>query len=167
MIAVLALLVFVPMVVEARRAAANERRQRARGGVEPTGDVYSVMRIAYPAAFVAILTEGALRTTAPADALIALGLAIFASGKALKWTAIAALGPSWTFRVIVVPGDSLVAAGPYRFLRHPNYVGVVAELVGSALAAGALVTGPIVTVGFAWLILRRIRVEERALTPKP
>ena len=45
--------------------------------------------------------------------------------------------------MIVVPGDPLVASGPYRYLRHPNYVGVVGELVGAALMTRALITGPL------------------------
>jgi methyltransferase len=159
----LSLIVFVPMLVEARRAAANERRQIARGGIEPAGDVYSWMRVAYPGAFVAMIADGALRSARPPGALVALGLAIFAVGKMVKWTAVAALGPAWTFRVIVVPGDSRVTAGPYRFLKHPNYLGVVMELIGVAVAAGAAIAGPLATVGFGVLILRRIRVEEAAL----
>ena len=63
-IALLAI-VFVPMLVEARRADRNERVQRARGGIEPPGDVYDVMRIAYPAVFLAMIAEGAWRS-APA-----------------------------------------------------------------------------------------------------
>jgi methyltransferase len=65
--------------------------------------------------------------------------------------------------VIVVPGDSLVASGPYRYLRHPNYVGVVGEFIGTALMTGAIVTGPLALLGFGALLWRRIAVEERAL----
>ena len=53
-----------------------------------------------------------------------MGLAVFAAAKLLKWWAIRSLGPYWTFRVIVVPGSSRVDSGPYRFLRHPNYIAV-------------------------------------------
>src|SRR5207244_13535851 len=49
------------MLVEARRAAANERAQRARGGVEPSGDVYGLMQVAYPASFLLMLAEGVWR----------------------------------------------------------------------------------------------------------
>ena len=57
----IALLIFVPMLVEAGRAARNERAQRARGGIEPQDDVYPIMRIVYPAVFLAMLVEGAVR----------------------------------------------------------------------------------------------------------
>ncbi len=158
----LLLLAFVPMLVEARRAARNERAQRARGGVEARGDVYAVMRIAYPAAFLLMIAEGFLRGW-PRLEFVAAGFVLFAAGKLLKWWAILSLGHAWTFRVITVPRAALVGAGPYRVLRHPNYVGVIGELAGMALMSGALVTGPAGVIGFGLLILRRIHVEEQAL----
>jgi methyltransferase len=156
------LIVAVPMLVEAARAARNERGQLARGGVEPRDDVYELMRIAYPASFLAMIAEAVLRGGSIPRTLPA-GLAVFAAAKALKWWAILTLGPSWTFRVIVVPGMPRVVRGPYKFLRHPNYVGVVLELLGVALATGAAVSGPLAVVLFGMLLKRRISVEERAL----
>ena len=150
------------MLIEAARAARNERAQKARGGVEPQDDVYTVMRVVYPAAFLAMLAEGAVRGAASSSVLSA-GVVVFAAAKVVKWSAILALGPSWTFRVIVVPGDRLVATGPYRYLRHPNYVGVAGELGGAALMTGALVSGPLAMLMFGALLRKRIAVEERAL----
>ena len=161
-LAIVLALVFIPMLVEARRAARNERAQRARGGLEPPGDVYRIMRVAYPAAFLAMIVEGAIRGTPPA-AVFVVGGVLFAVAKALKWWAIRALGPCWTFRVIVVPGARLVSSGPYRYVRHPNYVAVVGELVAVAVIAGARLMGPLATGVFCLLILRRIAVEHRAL----
>lgn len=156
------LAVFVPMLLEARRASANERTQRERGGIEPKHDVYPVMQVAYPGVFLAMLWEGLFRT-APAPPVVALGAAIFLLGKALKWWAITALGPCWTFRIIVVPGMHLVTRGPYTLLRHPNYVGVAGELVGVALMAGAPVSGLLGTAFFIGLMVARVRLETRAL----
>jgi methyltransferase len=157
-----ALLVFVPMAIEAVRAAANERRQLARGGVEPAGDVYETMRVVYPGAFVAMIAEGVARGRDAPTAVFAAGLVVFGVAKALKWMAILTLGRAWTFRVIVVPGDRRIASGPYKCLKHPNYVGVIGELVGAALMAGAPLAGTAVTAVFGALIVRRIRIEERA-----
>ena len=152
------------MLVEARRAARNERTQRARGGVEPGADapVFATMRIAYPAAFASMLAERVMRGGPTLDVVI-IGAAVYTAAKALKWWAILELGPFWTFRVIVVPGASRVNSGPYRYIRHPNYVGVFGELVGVALMTGAVIAGPIATVGFTALMWRRIAVERRAL----
>jgi methyltransferase len=150
------------MLVETWRASANERGQRARGGVEPAGDVYRVMRVAYPGAFLMMFVEGALRGS-PSFTVVLLGALLFVAAKVLKWWAILSLGPFWTFRVIVVPGARLVAEGPYRWLRHPNYVGVIGELVGVALMTGAFLSGVAGIATFGWLLVRRMSVEEQAL----
>ena len=73
------------------------------------------------------------------------------------------LGERWTTRIIILPGAPLVTGGPYRVMRHPNYLAVMGELAGFALMAHAVLTGPASVLMFAWLITRRIRVEERAL----
>jgi methyltransferase len=162
-------LVFVPMLVEARLAAANERAQRARGGIEPRGDVYAIMRLAYPGVFLAMIAEGYWRGFAPFVpsfvffVIVIPGFVIFVLSKLLKWWAIVSLGDAWTFRVIVCPGVRLVANGPYRWLRHPNYVAVVGELAGVALMSGARIAGPVGAALFGALLYKRISVEERAL----
>ena len=80
-----------------------------------------------------------------------------------RYWAIATLGDRWTFRVLVPPGSSRTLGGPYRVLRHPNYIGVAGELVGFALLAGAPIAGALACAGFGALLFARIRVEERAL----
>jgi methyltransferase len=154
--------VFAFMLVEARRAAANERAQRARGGMEPPGDVYALMQVIYPASFLLMLAEGAWRGAAPQPFFVA-GAALFAAAKALKWWAIVSLGPFWTFRVIVVPGSHRVVSGPYQFVPHPNYVAVVGEFIAVAMMTGAVLSGPLALLAFAVLLVKRIAVEERAL----
>jgi methyltransferase len=159
---VIGLIVYASMIVEAVRSRRNEQAQFARGGLEPEGDVYAIMRLAYPGVFLVMLVEGALRGVPPAT-VIAAGAAVFVAAKALKWWAIQSLGQAWTFRIIVVPGTRLVVEGPYRYLRHPNYVAVILELVAVALLTGARVAGPLATIVFGALIVRRVSVENRAL----
>lgn len=160
-VAVVMSVVAVTMFAEARISGAHERELRAAGAVEPSGDVYGVMRLLYPACFVVMATEALLQGTQAA--LVVPGMVIFALAKALKWWAIASLGDRWSFRVLVLPRVALVNTGPYRFLRHPNYLAVVGELVGAALMLGALWTGTLACIGFVALIRARIHVEERAL----
>jgi methyltransferase len=119
------------------------------------------MQGAYPAAFLIMIIEGLLRRDV--RPLFPAGVLLFAAAKTLKWWAILSLGCCWTFRVIVVPGSALVASGPYRLMRHPNYVAVVGELGGVALMTGARVAGPFAILVFSALIFRRITVENRAL----
>jgi methyltransferase len=154
--------VMLIMAGEAALSAYNERVLRARGAVEPPDDVYRTMHWAYPASFAAMAIEGALAGPSPPNILV-LGLAVFGFAKALKISAITALGVRWTFRVLVLPDAPLVATGPYRVLRHPNYLAVAGEMVGMALIVFAPITGALALASFGWLMLKRIRVEERAL----
>jgi methyltransferase len=154
--------VIAVMAGEAALSSYNAALLRRRGAVEPADDVYRAMQWAYPAAFLVMGTEGAVSGPAPAAALGA-GLAVFGAAKALKAWAISSLGWRWTFRVLVPPGDPLVTRGPYRLLRHPNYVAVCGEIAGVALTVWAPMTGVAALVGFGWLLRRRIAVEDRAL----
>ena len=154
--------VLVVMLFELILSQRNERLFRQAGAVDAPDEVYAAMRLAYPGSFIAMAIEGAL--WAPAAARTTwLGVAIFLVAKALKAWAIASLGHHWTYRVLVRPGEPLVRRGPYVWIRHPNYVAVVGELVGMALIVGARVTGPVATLVFLWLLRRRIIDEERAL----
>jgi methyltransferase len=152
----------VMMLGEQQRSRANERTLRARGAVEPGGDVYTAMAWAYPGMFVVMTIEGLYAGPRNMSVVVA-GAVLFAGAKALKYWAIASLGTRWTFRVLTIPGAPLVSRGPYAFVRHPNYIAVVGEVVGFALLAHAPVTGVIALSGFGLLLWRRISVEERAL----
>ena len=154
--------IFVPMIAETIVSARHDRALRARGAVEPQGDVYRLMQLAYPGAFLVLLAEGALRGVGW-DAVTVTGAAIFAGAKALKYWAIASLGERWTFRVLVPPGSTPTRRGPYRWVDHPNYVAVVGELTGTAIAMHAAVSGLPVIGGFIFLMWRRVAIEEKAL----
>ena len=83
--------------------------------------------------------------------------------QALRWWCISVLGRQWNTRVIVVPGLHLVARGPYRWIRHPNYVAVVAEGIALPLVHTAWLTALIFTVLNIPLLAIRIRCEDAAL----
>ena len=162
-IALLTLLAVVLMMGgELILSAFNEGRRRARGAIEPGGDVIALMRWAYPGSFVAMAIEGALSGPAPPTILVA-GLALFGVAKAFKLWAIASLGPRWSYRVLVIPGEPLVHSGPYKYVSHPNYMAVVGEMAGVAATVWAPITGTLAIILFGWLMAKRIRVEDRAL----
>jgi len=155
-------LVLLMMLAELRVSLAHERELFRAGAIEAPDPVYSTMRWAYPGTFVAMAIEG-LVTASPPGFFTIGGVVVFAAGKALKVWAIASLGTRWTYRVLVIPRAPLVTRGPYRFMRHPNYIGVVGELVGMALLVQAPFTGVLSIIGFGHLLRRRIRTEEQAL----
>jgi methyltransferase len=119
------------------------------------------MAVAYPAAFLAMGIEGAMRS-APLEGLFAAGVLLFAASKGLKYWAIGALGPRWTFRVLLLPALPLVRSGPYRYVAHPNYLAVLGELTGTAMMMGAKVSGPVSLAVFGALLWARIRFETAA-----
>lgn len=162
---VVAIVVFGSLIVETAISARNERRLRQRGAVEPKGDVYRAMRLAYPLSFGAMLAEGVLRGGEPTWGVMP-GVVLFVFAKVVKYWAIATLGERWSFRVLVVPAVPLVTRGPYRVMNHPNYVGVVGELAGTALMMGAWVAGALSLSVFLPLLARRVTIEEAAIRPR-
>lgn len=120
------------------------------------------MALTYPVAFAAMFAESGLRGGPPRELFVA-GLAVWGAAKLLKAWAIASLGSRWSFRVLVLPGAPLVTRGPYRRMRHPNYVAVAGELAGAGLMMAAPVTGVVFTAAFIEIMRRRVRVEERML----
>jgi methyltransferase len=154
--------IVVMMLAELWLSRSNERWMFGHGAVAPPDPVYSTMRWAYPGAFMAMAAEGVI-AGGPSERVALAGVILLVLAKAVKFWAIASLGTRWTYRVLVVPGAPLVASGPYRLMRHPNYVGVVGELIAMALLSNARVTGPMALIGFSWLLIQRITAEERAL----
>jgi methyltransferase len=89
-------------------------------------------------------------------------LALALAAQALRYWAIASLGKRWNVRVITIPGMPLSAAGPYRFLRHPNYLAVVLEGIAIPLVHTAYLTALGFTLLNGLMLALRIRCEERA-----
>ena len=87
----------------------------------------------------------AARPAVRAGARVAV-LALVVASQALRWWCIATLGQQWNTRVIVVPGLALVSRGPYRWLRHPNYVAVAVEGLALPLVHSAWLTAAVFTV---------------------
>ena len=156
------LAVLVMMLAELWLSTTNEGVLLATGAVQADDPVYGVMRIAYPCVFIAMALEGVTRGV-ELGAITFAGVALMFLAKALKFWAIASLRTRWTYKVLVVPALPLVTTGPYQWMRHPNYVAVVGELVAMALMTHARVTGPLGTLFFGWLLWRRITAEERAM----
>lgn len=160
---VLVLAVGVERLAELRRSTRNASWALQRGGVESGRRHYPPMVALHTGLLVAAVLEVDL---AGRPFLPWLGwpmLALVLAAQALRWWCIATLGPRWNTRVIVVPGLALVGSGPYRWLRHPNYVAVVVEGAALPLVHTAWLTAMTFTVLNAWLLAVRIGCEDRAL----
>ncbi len=90
-------------------------------------------------------------------------MVIVVAANVLRWWCIATLGPRWSARVIVAPGEPLVRSGPYRWFSHPNYAAVIIEGAALPLAGSAWITATAFTVLNAALLTVRVRCENRAL----
>lgn len=110
----------------------------------------------------AVFIQGA---AIPIDPWLAfsLGSVVVVLGVALRLWAARTLGRFFTQSVTISPGQFVVTSGPYRFVRHPGYTGLLVSLVGLALMLGNWASILIVIAGFFVAHVPRIRVEERAL----
>ncbi|MFD4133429.1 isoprenylcysteine carboxyl methyltransferase family protein [Streptomyces goshikiensis] len=160
-------LVAAERIAELATARRNARWSLARGAREYGRGHYPAMVALHTALLVGCAVEpwAAGRPFVPLLGWSALALAVAAQG--LRWWCVTTLGPRWNTRVLVVPGLPLVAGGPYRLLRHPNYVAVVVEGVALPLVHSAWLTAAGFTVLNAALLAVRVRCEDAALTAAP
>ncbi|MBP1635001.1 MAG: Isoprenylcysteine carboxyl methyltransferase family protein [Acidobacteria bacterium] len=160
---VLVIAVAAERVVELLISARNGRRARARGAVEAGRGHYPVM-VAVHAAFLAACPLEVWRLHRPW--LPALGLpmlALVVGAQALRYWVVRTLHGRWTTRVLYVPGDPLVTGGPYRWMRHPNYLAIVIEMAALPLVHTAWIAAVVFSAANAALLRRRIAAEERLL----
>jgi methyltransferase len=135
----------------------------ARGGVEAGRGHYPAMVLLHAGLLAGCIVEVVWLDREFVPSLGWAMLAVVVASQALRWWCIATLGKQWNTRVVVVPGLPLVDTGPYRVLRHPNYVAVVAEGVALPLVHSAWLTATVFTVLNALVLTVRIRTENRAL----
>jgi len=146
-------------------SARHARWARAHGGFEvPEASVYRAMVTLHVLFLLGPPLEVFLlrRPFLPWLALPALFAAALAM--ALRYWAIASLGPRWNTRVIVVPGMPAASGGPYRLLRHPNYLAVVIEVAALPLVHTAWLSALLFSAANALVLVRRVRGEEAALS---
>jgi methyltransferase len=150
-------------VAELFIAQRNAARAFAAGAVEVGQRHYRAMVVFHTAFLVACVVERAARGhgAAPTVALVAIGAEIVA--QALRYWVIWTLGPRWNTRIIVLPDMEPVTRGPFRFVRHPNYVAVAIEMVAVPMIGGAWITAIVFSLGNAILMMVRIPAEERAM----
>lgn len=150
-------LVTLQRLGELAYARRNEARLLARGAIEAGAGHYPLV-VALHAAWIGGLWIVALGTRPEP-----VWIAVFVALQALRFWVLMTLKERWTTRVLVILGEHLVARGPYRWLRHPNYVVVAAEIVVVPAAFGLWHYALAFGVANAAVLLHRIRVEDDAL----
>ena len=159
-LAVLAYLV-VQRLGELIYARANTKRLLAEGGTEHGAGHYPLFILLHGGWLIAILLL-AKPAASPAPAL----LAIFLLSQALRFWTLASIGRWWTTRIISAPHFPRIKRGPYRFLRHPNYLVVVIEIAVVPLLLGAMWVALVFSLLNAMLLWWRIKVEAAVLVER-
>ena len=156
-------LVALQRLAELRLSRAHAGKAFARGGIEHGRTHFPAMAALHAAFLASCALETVLLRRPFPSALGWIALGVFLFAQVLRYWAIASLGERWNVRIIVIPGEPLVRRGPYRFLRHPNYLAVALEIASLPLVHGAFLTALVFSVANAALLRVRIRVEESAL----
>lgn len=159
---VLVLAVAVQRLWEVRRSSQHEAQIIAAGGREHAAGQMVWMRAIHTSWLVGMVGEAWLVRRTPPLWLVAIAGVAFLLGQGLRLSAMRALGPRWTVKVMTLP-EPAVSSGVFRWLRHPNYAGVCLELAALPLLGGAYVTAAAASFANALLLRRRIAAEEAAL----
>jgi len=158
------LAVGVERLVEMAVSQRNLAWAYARGGREHGRGHYPAMVLLHVALLVGCVAEVWVFDRPFLPVLGWTMVVVVLGTQALRWWCISSLGRRWNTRIVVIPGLPLVDHGPYRWLRHPNYVAVVVEGIALPMVHTAWITAVTFTVLNALLLRVRIRAEEDALT---
>ena len=150
-----------------RELQISARNESDTGGERAAAGSYPLMVAAHVALFALPLLEISARRRRPAARVVAAGVGLLAAATALRWWSISSLGPSWNVRAAVADEMRPVTSGPYRWIRHPNYVAVALEFVALPIAGGAWVSALVLSALNAYVLALRIPAEERLLARSP
>ncbi len=142
----------------------------SRGGVMWPGDSqawFGLMVLGQIALLIAPPLEAHFHPHHVARWQIVVSIALWLGGQSLRLWSQHVLGPSWNARGVVSSTQEIVTRGPYRFLRHPNYLGVVLEMIAIPLSTSAWFSLAILNLLQAPLLLHRMHCEERLLSRHP
>ncbi len=157
------LLVVVQRLAELRLSRRNEERLRRRGAVEAGAGHYPLMVALHTAFLLAAPLEVWLLDRPLVPWLAGTMALLLVAATALRYWTIRTLGERWTTRIVCLPGGAVETDGPFRYLRHPNYLAVTIEMLALPLLHTAWLTAAVFGLANGALLAVRIRVEEAAL----
>jgi methyltransferase len=148
---------------EARISAQHSAELVQRGAVEIAPKIFPMMAALYLLMYFGSFAEYLWTRRSVSIIWFACGLLLFAVSKLLKFWSASSLGERWTMKVLILPGSEVVTSGPYRYIKHPNYVAVLLEIITIPLLGKSFLTFAIVFALFSVVLFYRIQSEERAL----
>ncbi len=149
-------------VVEMTIARRHEIALKRRGAKEIDQKGYRVIVVMHTAFFISIFMEALIFDRHVGDYWPVLVFA-FVMAQLLRYWAIASLGIYWNTKIIVAPQQTIVRKGPYKYLRHPNYIAVVTEIAVVPLIFSCYITAVVFTLLNAAILKRRVKIEMKAL----
>ncbi|GIO06340.1 hypothetical protein J31TS6_23680 [Brevibacillus reuszeri] len=157
--------VLLQRVFELYLAARNAKYIRSRGGYEIGAGHYKYIVGLHFLFFICLVLEVSIDASPfVLPSWWMYPFCFFLIAQLLRYWCIRSLGKHWNTRILIVPGIEPVIRGPYRFLRHPNYLVVAIELCCLPLTFSAYVTAILFTFLNAWLLLHiRIPLEEKSV----
>ncbi|MDJ0596496.1 MAG: isoprenylcysteine carboxylmethyltransferase family protein [Pleurocapsa sp. MO_226.B13] len=148
---------------ELRLSRHNEAYILAQGGKKHSDNLLGMVKVLQISWWVAMLLEVWCLDRPFIPLLAAIGILATVTGQILRYLSMQALGYRWTLPIITLPGIPPVRKGIYRYLRHPNWLGVILEIAGLPLFHGAYLTAIFFSIANAFLIGKRMHTEELAL----
>jgi len=162
LVAIVISIVILQRLVELVVAKRNEKWMRSQGAFEAGSAHYPIMVAMHIAFFISLLAEVILLDRSLSSMWIIL-LVIFLTAQVARIWCLTSLGKFWNTKIIILPGADVVQKGPYKWVRHPNYIIVTTELLVLPLIFGAYSTAIIFTLLNVWMLSVRIPAEEKAL----
>jgi methyltransferase len=163
MFLILILLVGAQRLFELKISKRNESGIRSKGGREYPSRHFVLMKLLHALWLPASFLEAILLKRPFIPGLAGISTIVFLIGQSLRYAAIHALGSRWTVNIMVVPGEQPVEKGIYRYIRHPNYLGVILEIAALPLFHTAYLTAMVFSFMNALILQTRIKSEEKAL----
>lgn len=155
-------LIICQRIAELVYARHNQRIMFSRGAIEYDKKGYKFIVIMHIVFFISLITEKILLLK-ELNPYWYIFFIMFACGQILRYSAILTLKENWNTRIIVLKGRSIIRTGPYRYLNHPNYIGVVLEIISIPLMFSCYITASVFTIFNIFVLKRRIAIEEKAL----
>ncbi|MFS0656756.1 isoprenylcysteine carboxyl methyltransferase family protein [Bacillus sp. 179-C3.3 HS] len=149
-------------LIEVLVAKRNEKRVKALGAIEFGAGHYPYMVAMHAAFFLFLTLETWLLQREPSRFFLLL-LLLLGLTQIVRYWALYSLGTYWNTKILVVPNALIVKKGPYRWLKHPNYLVVAIELLFIPLLFQAYITAILFTCLNGWMMVVRIQAEEKAL----
>ncbi|MES1038523.1 isoprenylcysteine carboxyl methyltransferase family protein [Peribacillus simplex] len=160
--AIFIIVIAIQRLVELYIAKQNEKQLKAAGAVEYGESHYRWMVLMHLSFFIVLIIE-VIMLERNMSGLWPIWLTLFLIAQSGRIWAIRSLGKHWNTKIIVVPDADVVIKGPYKYVKHPNYIIVATEILVISLLFNAYYTAIIFSLLNVWMMTVRIPLEEKAL----